>query len=137
MLGGQESEESDKTFNWLAPVLALVLAGSAHAGTLATPLMFSGTEVTSFFCDAVNVAESPIASVTVKLVAASVSGAQGSEFTCNNLAPGDACETGAFAAPFFAGHCKIIFTGSRKSLRGSMVATDGTGNNVRAQVDAE
>ena len=124
---------------WSAPVLALVLAGSAHAGTLATPLMFSGTEVTSFFCNAVNVAESPIASVTVKLVPIGVGSIQGSEFTCDNLAPGDVCDTGVVAADplFFSGHCKGIFTGSRKSLRGSMVATDGAENSIRLQVDAE
>src|SRR5262245_7041420 len=124
---------------WSAPVLALVLAGSAHAGTLATPRMFSGTEVTGFFCDAVNVAESPIASVTVKLVPIVVGSIQGSELTCDNLAPGDVCETGVVAADplSFSGHCKIIFTGSRKSLRGSMVATDGADNNIRAQLNAE
>jgi len=122
---------------WSALVLALVLAGSAHAGTLATPLMFSGTEVTQLFCDAVNVAVSPIASVTVKLVATRFSETQGSEVTCNNLAPGDDCVTGVVAAPFFAGHCKIIFTGSSKGVRGSMVATNGADNDIRAQVGAE
>src|SRR5262245_49590612 len=125
-------------WRWSTAVPALVLTGVAHAGTLATPLMFSGTEVTGFFCDAVNVAGSPIASVTVQVVASSDSTQPGSELTCDNLAPGDLCETGVFADPpsFFAGHCKVIFTGSRKSVRGSMVAT-GSGNNVRAQVAAE
>src|SRR5262249_8526693 len=37
--GGPQSEAKMRKFRWLwsAPVLALVLAGSAHAGTLATP----------------------------------------------------------------------------------------------------
>src|SRR5262249_2773599 len=57
-------------------------------GNAGDPLMFGETETTTaFFCDAVNIGQSPIASVMVQIVASRFSDTQGSEVTCKDLVP--------------------------------------------------
>src|SRR5262245_40709729 len=121
---------------WSAPVLALLLAGPANAGVLATPGMFTGDETKSVDCGATNVGETPIDSVTVRLVSADGSDGEEREFTCTNLVPGAICDIVIGVPGSFVAHCKIIFTGARKNVRGSMSLTD-LGNNVQAQLAAE
>jgi hypothetical protein len=120
---------------WSGPVLALVLAGLAHAGMLATSGIFSGSDTQLVDCLAINVGESPIASVTVQLVPTSNSDGKGDSFTCVNV-PGETCEDLIDTPPFFSGHCKIIFTGSRKNVRAS-VSLIASGNNLRVELPAE
>src|SRR5262245_19126344 len=121
---------------WWAPLLALVLGGPAHAGVLATSGVFTGSETQFVDCQATNVGESPITSVTIQLVPNSNSAGKGDTFTCENVAPGEICEDLITTPPFFTGHCRIIFTGSRKNVRASMSLAD-TGNNMRVVLPAE
>jgi hypothetical protein len=132
----RKEEESMRKFIWLwsAPVLALVLAGPAHAGTLATPSVFTGTGTDFVDCTAVNVGESPIASLTVRLFPRP-GGAEGEEKTCVNVVPGDICFTAVDVPPFDVGHCKVIFTGSKRNVRGSISLGD-LGSNVSVQLPA-
>ena len=127
-----------KTFSWLwsAPVLALVLAGPAHAGILATPVTGTVALPADVQCTGGNVGESPIASLTARLVptpqSVALFGSAVVEETCVNVAPGDICGA-SIAVPAgngFAGHCKVIFTGSKKNVRGS-IFIGGFGNVVQ------
>ena len=121
---------------WSAPVLALVLAGPAHAGVLATPVTSTVSLPADVQCNGVNVGESPIASLTARLVptpqSVALFGSAVVEETCVNVAPGEICgpSISVPAGKGFAGHCKVIFTGSKKNVRGS-IFIQGFGNVVQ------
>jgi hypothetical protein len=119
----------------VAPVL-VALASPAQAGTIATPSMFSGSLTEAVNCEAVNVGEKTIHSVTVRIVPA-FAPLTGAEATCTDLAPGAVCVTSIAPPPaFFAGHCKVEFTGGKRSIRGAMSLIEA-GDNVRAQLAAQ
>jgi hypothetical protein len=102
---------------------------------IATPSMFKGTLTAFVNCEGVNVGDKPIKSVTVRIVPA-FGPADDTELTCSDLAPGEVCAASIVPPDFFAGHCKVEFTGSKRSIRGSM-SVIGEGDNVQAQLAAQ
>lgn len=118
----------------VAVALGIALSTPAWAGTLATAAMFRGTNTVGFACEAVNVGDKPIKSVTVRLVPAF--GGPLQPVSCTNLAPGAVCHTSTLDSSFHSGHCRIDFTGSKQNIRGSM-SVIGSGNNVLEQLPAQ
>jgi hypothetical protein len=103
------------------------------AGTIITSPLYTGTLTTIVICEAYNVGDKPIGSVTVTLVPAF---GVGDSVTCTDLEPAQFCQDSVPSPPPFSGFtCKITFTGGKKSIRGS-ISLAGTGNNITAVLPA-
>jgi hypothetical protein len=92
--------------------------------------MFSGTLTGLITCEATNVGDKPIKSVTVRLVP--VGGVASPEQTCQDMPPSGLC-IATVSTFFWSGSCRVDFTGSKRSIRGSMSVIEA-GNNVRQQL---
>jgi hypothetical protein len=119
-------------------VMAVILAfgAPAHAGTIASPFLFTAQTPTLDFldCIATNVSAGPITSVTVEIIAEN--GAVLVTQTCSALPASAVCEAISPAnGSFQAGYCRVTFTGAKSRIRASMQVVDET-NNIKASLPA-
>lgn len=122
-----------KTLLALAAVSIAISPVAAMAGTLITPALYTGTLTTLVACEAINVGEKPIGSVTVTLVP--VFGV-GTSVTCTDLPPAGFCQDVEVSPPPFSSFsCNISFSGGKKSVRAA-ISLAGAGNNMTAVLPA-
>ena len=105
--------------------LLLVSAAPTSAGvTLWTPLAQAGADG-SVACSAVNIGKK---NVDITLAMFDDSSAFAASDSCPDRGPGGICLV-SVPGPFL-GYCKIISSGSKKSVRGGLLVTDANGNSV-------
>ena len=120
-----------RTILAIAIVAASLVSTPAMAGRLVTPSIYKGSDTTWFFCEAVNVGEKVIKSLTVTLVQHS---GPATSITCTDVGPTEFCQDAEPALPFFSGFCRIDFSGSKKDVRGAISMT--AVNDIRAILPA-
>ena len=98
-----------------------------------TPALYTGTLTALVVCEAINVGDKPISSVTVTLVPLF---GVGTSVTCTDLAPTAFCQDSELSPPPFSSFfCSISFSGGKKSLRAA-ISLAGSGNNLTAVLPA-
>jgi hypothetical protein len=102
--------------------LLLAAASPAQAGTVTTGIGFKGGDQAFIFCSGTNVGNNPVATMTVSLI--DVNGNVANTFTCAPVNPGGVCDV----ATTVSAHCKVEFTGSKQTVRGSLFVIDARNN---------
>jgi hypothetical protein len=103
--------------------LLLAAASPAQAGTvLTTGIGFKGGDQALIFCTGTNVGNNPVATMTVSLI--DVNGNVANTLTCAPVNPGGVCDV----ATTVSAHCKVEFTGSKQTVRGSLFVVDASNN---------
>ncbi len=111
----------------LSLLLVLASAGVASAGTLTTGYLFRGPTQGSIICLGTNVGAKNVKSVRVTLIGSD--GAVVGSQMCINLEPGGSCQT----AESTSSHCEVVFSGSKQSMRGSLLIVSSDGGTLAVE----